>query len=136
MLDVIFNDHLDSDIERLTRINQTLSLLTDSQREETTLQPIDIFVLRPSEDLRPIAARHATEIPWTVRMLVRGIGGWGGDWRLPSYLNFDGTYCRELIQLGYRDAWAAAESIMGLIGVAAPARSSRPTPATTRPPER
>lgn len=111
MLDIIFNDHLDSDIERLGRINRTLSLLTPAQLAQTSLRPIETLVLRPSRDVREIAAEHAGAIPWTVRMLLRGIGAWGGDWRLPSYLNFDGAYCRELIALGHRDAWANAEAI-------------------------
>lgn len=124
MLDIIFNDHLDSDIERLTRINNTLALLTGDQRAGTPLRPIDVFVLRPSRDVREIAARHAGKMPWAIRMLLRGIGGWGGDWRLPSYLNFDAAYCRDLIELGERDARAQAEPILSLLAAGAGIRTA------------
>lgn len=119
MLDIIFNDYLEVDIERLGRINQTLSLLTPEQLARTPLRPVEILVLRPSRDIREIAARHAGAIPWTVRMLLRGIGGWGGDWRLPSYLNFDGAYCRDLVALGRDDAWARRDEIVALLTPAA-----------------
>lgn len=115
MLDLIFNDHLDNDIERLERVNATLALMTPEQRADTSLEPVEIFVLRPSQDLREIAGRHAKAMPWTIKALLRGIGGWGGDWRLPSYLNFEGAYCRDLIELGRRDALAHRREIMALL---------------------
>lgn len=106
MLDIVFNDGLDNDLERLDRINDTLSLMTPAQRAATPLHPIETFVLRPSRDLREIAGARAASMPWAIRTLLKGIGGWGGDWRLPSYLNFDGAYCRDLVRLGLRDALA------------------------------
>jgi NTE family protein len=75
-------------------------------------------VLRPSRDLREIAGRHARSLPWTLRSLLRGIGGWGGDWRLPSYINFSGGYCGELIRLGHRDAMARRDEIAAFLGAA------------------
>ncbi|MDT8343408.1 MAG: patatin-like phospholipase family protein [Thermohalobaculum sp.] len=114
MLDIVFNDHLDTDLERLTRINATLGLFTPEQRARTELQPVEVAVLRPSQDLREIAGRHAGALPWTMRTLLRGIGGWGGDWRLPSYLNFDAGYCGELIALGRADAHANRDALMAL----------------------
>ena len=136
MLDIIFNDYLEADIERLERINSTLSLLTADQLAETPLRPVETFVLRPSEDIRGIAARHAGAIPWPVRAMLRGIGGWRGDWRLPSYLNFGGPYCRELVALGRRDAWANADRIVELLTAPGPpsaAETASPGAAEARP---
>ncbi len=126
MLDIIFNDYLEVDIERLNRINQTLSLLTPDQLAQTPLQPVETFVLRPSEDIREIAARHAQGLPWPVRMLLRGIGSWAGDWRLASYLNFDGAYCSELVALGRKDARENADRLVPLLTGAAEAEPPSP----------
>ena len=89
--------------------------MTDAQRAECPLRHVDVLVLRPSVDLREIAARHAPDLPWTLKLLLRGVGGWGGDWRLPSYLNFGAGYCRELIALGHADAMDRADELRALL---------------------
>ncbi len=103
-LDILFNDNLREDIERATRVNNTLSLLAPWKGKKTPLKKIDIMIIRPSRDIRELARENAGEIPRTIRMLLKGVGAWGAAWQLPSYLLFEPPFCRALIDMGYADA--------------------------------
>jgi NTE family protein len=115
LLDTIFMDTLNSDLNRMNRINRTLALLPEGSLETSGLKPMDSLVIRPSRDLRDVTQEHASEIPWAVRMLLRAMGGWGKDWRMASYLLFESSYCKELISLGYRDGLNARQDLLDFL---------------------
>lgn len=137
----IFLDALAVDVERLQRINATLKLLPPEAREKTTLRPIDVLVIAPSQRLDDIAARHLGSLPLSVRAMLRGIGvsGRGEDARgaaLASYLLFEAPYTRELVALGVADTLARRDEVRAFFGWPESAREAAGAPAlaVTSPP--
>lgn len=120
LLDTLFMDSIYGDLERLQRINNTVSHIPDKPGEEQPLKVIDTLVITPSEDIRDIAQRHKHEFPRSVKVLLRGVGGMqrSGS-QLLSYLLFEAKYCRDLIDLGYRDAQDRAPELLAFIGAPA-----------------
>jgi NTE family protein len=116
-LDSIFLDGLEVDLERLERINKTVSLIPESLRASTDMRHIDILVITPSQPLEKVAERHLNRLPWTIRLLLRvaGVMRRSGA-NLVSYLLFDRYYSRALIDLGYQDALKRRDEILVFLG--------------------
>jgi NTE family protein len=118
-LSSIFLDSLAVDIERMNRINLTLSVLTEEQKARTPLRPIDMLIIAPSERLDEIASRNVQSLPGPVRMLLGGIGATEvRGAALASYLLFESTYTCELIELGRKDAHARRSDVLAFFGAA------------------
>ena len=114
-----FVDSLESDIERLTRINRTLSLIPEEVRHMSSLRPVDVMVITPSAQvLDTIAIRHADKLPKSIKMFVRGSEATqrSGSGVL-SYLLFESDYCQDLMQLGYTDGCARKDEPKRFFGV-------------------
>jgi NTE family protein len=127
VLSSIFLDSLEVDLARLQRINRTIGVMPPELRARhgVALKHIETFVIAPSEDIEPIAARYAHRLPRTVRFFLRGIGATRATGsNLLSYLLFDREYCRALIRLGYRDAMARRDELAAfLAGATSDARA-------------
>jgi NTE family protein len=116
-LSSIFLDGLAVDIERLNRINQTLSMLPEASLAHTPLRRVALLVIAPSERLDDIAARHTHNLPGPVRTLLAGIGATEARGAaLASYLLFESGYTRELMELGRRDTQARRDDVLEFFG--------------------
>jgi len=117
----IFLDALGVDVERAQRINHTLSLIPPEARAHSTLRPVDVLMIVPSQRIDDIAARHVTDLPVTMRTMLGALGvtSQAGDVRgaaLVSYLLFEQAYTRELMDLGRADTLARRAEVCRFFG--------------------
>jgi NTE family protein len=115
-LNSIFLDSMEVDLERLRRINHTVSLVHEERRSHTTLGHIDVLVIEPSQNVDTIAKRYVSNLPWSIRFMLRGVGAMSSSGaNLASYLLFEKGFCRALIELGYQDAMKRKEEILAFL---------------------
>lgn len=119
MLNAVFLDSLEADLELLERINQTVAFVPAERHADMPerLRPIQALPVRPSQDLGRLAADQYDRFPKMVRYLLRGIGATGErGWDLLSYLAFEPGYVERLLELGYRDAMARRDELRAFLG--------------------
>ncbi len=118
-LNSIFLDSLEVDLERLQRINRTIEMIPGDVLARTNypLHIVDFRVISPSEELEKIALLHAGELPRTIRLLLSTVGAMRRSGaNLLSYLLFEKSYCRALIQLGYKDSMDRKDELLAFLG--------------------
>jgi NTE family protein len=117
-LNSIFLDTLEVDLERLQRINRTLEMIPQEvlERSNYPLRKVDFRIISPSQDLEKIALAYAHELPRTIRVLLRTVGGLKRNAStLLSYLLFERGYCRALIRLGYKDTMSRKDELTAFL---------------------
>lgn len=117
MLDSLFMEGLQADLERLGRINTLLGHLPPGPAP-LGLRQVETLLVLPQRDPAEIAIAHRMAMPWTLRALLRILGATGlRGGRLLSYLMFESRYTREMIRLGERDAALRRAEISAFLGL-------------------
>jgi NTE family protein len=112
LLNAVFLDALETDLERMNRINRTVSLLGEPERIQNGLRRVPVLAVRPSRDLGRMASAQFSSFPRTLRHLLQGMGASRETgWDLMSYLAFEQTYTEALLALGRADAFAQKQEL-------------------------
>ena len=108
LFDVMFLDHIATDLEHLNRLNRLLErghIVQPDVNGEERIRPLSTLVITPSESLSELAAHHQKDMPYLIRYFVRSLGRDASSCAdLMSYLLFTSKFTRDLIEIGYHDA--------------------------------
>ena len=116
LFNAIFLDQLEDDAMQLRLVNKLIEAQTPEQR--MGLRPIQLLVLRPTEDLGRLANHYEADLPKGFRFLTRGLGTKetrSND--MLSLVMFQQDYVRHLIELGQSDAAAKRDQIAEFLGL-------------------
>jgi len=115
LLNVIFLDHLATDIEHLEHLNQ---LLNDGHINQLGIEghekirPLRTLIITPSVNLSDLAEQRQRDMPTLIHYFVSSLGrDAASSADLMSYLLFTPSYTKDLIDIGYLDASERIEEI-------------------------
>ena len=111
MLNGLFLDNLDRDIEMVNRMNDIARLLSMWKKRHSPWRPIETLHLRPSINISELAQAQYLSMPSLLRFLLNILGAQSHSGDLLSFLLFEKGFTQELIQLGYDDTIASADVI-------------------------
>jgi len=108
LFNVIFLDHLATDLEHLERLNRLLEdghIVQPDVCECEKIRPLSSLVITPSVNLSELAEQHRKDMPYLIQYFVNSLGRDAASCSdLMSYLMFTSKYTRDLISIGYHDA--------------------------------
>lgn len=110
LMNAVFLDSIDRDADTLHRISELTRNLPEDKR--LGLRPIDLLVIRPSQDLARLAADYELELPRSFRFLLRGLGT--SETKSPDWLSmllFEPEFLRAVMDVGEKDAENQIEAI-------------------------
>jgi NTE family protein len=139
VLNAFLLDHVDVDIELLSRVNNVImdgkkaygpeftnAISAQAERRGAReYRHVHAVTVRPSEDIGKLAAEHVRRGKFqgnpllTKRLFSLLDIGAGDEADLASYLLFDGPFCRRLIEMGRADAQARRDELLEFFGRAA-----------------
>jgi NTE family protein len=108
IINSVFMDSIDNDIERTEFVNHILKKYKEPQG---ALRPIELFYQTPSVTISDLAAEYEDRLPQMFRFLMGGLGSPKESSEILSYLTFVSSYCTNLIELGYSDLMNRKEKL-------------------------
>jgi NTE family protein len=139
LADATFLDVLDEDVRRLQGLNRLLAKLPPE--EWGSLRPIDIRLIRPSQDLGQLATEYEPQLPAGFRYLTRSLGSKETETSdFLSMVMFQEDYLHRLIEMGEADTEARIEDLRALVegpeAVSSPVTAAPAAPGTSSSPAR
>ena len=130
IFNVMFLDHLTTDIEHLERLNELLGNghISDSGVDGCErMRPLTQLLITPSVDLGQLAEEHQRDMPYLIQYFVNGLARDAASCSdLTSYLLFTSNYTKALIDLGYDDASERIDEIESFLYSPDEWKASRP----------
>ncbi|MCX7117791.1 MAG: patatin-like phospholipase family protein [Legionellales bacterium] len=111
MLNGLFLDNLDRDIEMVNRMNDIARLLSMWKKRRSPWRPIETLHLRPSVNISEIAQSQYQSMPGLLRFLLNILGAKSHSGDLLSFLLFEKGFTLQLFDLGYKDTLAKADVV-------------------------
>ena len=109
MMNAIFLDSLEADLEMLEKMNKMVELM----KGKLPQRRIPVLSLVPSKDLGAMTARLNEKMPTLLRYFLKSIGITGmAGLDLLSYLAFDSSYTQQVVELGYEDTMKRKKEIL------------------------
>ncbi|BCA96957.1 patatin [Legionella antarctica] len=111
MMNGLFLDNLDRDIEMVNRMNEIATLLSMWKKRRSPWRPITTLHLRPSRGMAFLAQNHYKTMSALLRYLLNILGAKSHSGDLLSFLMFEKEFTRELLDLGFQDTIARAKEV-------------------------
>lgn len=111
MLNGLFLDNLDRDIETVNRMNEIARLLSIWNKRKSPWRPVETLYLRPSTSMATMAQDHYLSMPSLLRILLNTLGAKSHSGDLLSFLLFEKEFTAQLLETGYRDTMSQSKAV-------------------------
>jgi NTE family protein len=115
LVNAVFLDAIEEDVARMRKMNEIIDHLPVSERNG--YRRIELFVLRPSQDLGILAGEYQKYLPRSVRLFTRALGA--DETASPDFVSmlmFEPRYTRVLIETGERDVESHIDALRRFLG--------------------